>query len=176
MSTPQTPPKYAGDAVNQDTRNETVTSHHFCGKCRREGHVPALCPLSTGPTLPTPLQQQVDKFSNPTNRCIHCGGAHVPGRCPVRYQPKASSSTSKYGSPKQGTEDNNVASVQVRSQVTPQVSPLAQVNTLAQPTHTNSFPPPPYFPIPFPPPPLSHLQMLLQLLQLQPRICLQPYP
>ena len=147
----------------------------FCGKCRKEGHVPALCPLSTGPTLPSPLQQQVDKFSNPTNRCIHCGGAHVPGSCPVRYQPKASSSTSKYGSPKQGTEDNNVASVQVRSQVTPQVSPLAQVNTLAQPTHTNLFPPPPYFPIPFPPP-LSHLQMLLQLLQLQPQIFLQPYP
>ena len=42
--------------------------------------------------------------------------------------------------------------MQVRSQVTPQVSPLAQVNTLAQPTHTNSFPPPPYFSIPFPPP------------------------
>ena len=119
----------------------------FCGKCRKEGHVPALCPLSTGPTLPSPLQQQVDKFSNPTNRCIHCGGAHVPGSCPVRYQPKASSSTSKYDSPKQSTEDNNVASVQVRSQVTPQVSPLAQVNT-----HTNSFPPPPYFPIPSPPP------------------------
>ena len=70
----------------------------------------------------------------------------------MRYQPKATSSTSKYGSPKQSTEDNNVASVQVRSQVRPQVSPLAQVNTLAQPTHTNSFPPPPYFPIPFPPP------------------------
>ena len=132
----------------------------FCGKCRKEGHVPALCPLSTGPTLPSLLQQQVDKFSNPTNRCIHCGEAHVPGSCPVRYQPKTTSSTSKYGSPKQSTEDNNVASVQVRSQVTPQVSPLAQVNTLAQPTHTNSFPPPPYFPIPFPHP-LSHLQMLL---------------
>ena len=124
----------------------------FCGKCRKEGHIPAMCPLSMGPTLPSPLQQQVDKFSNPTNRCIHCGGAHVPGSCPVRYQPKATPSTSKYGSPKQSTEDNNVASVQVRSQVTPQVSPLAQVNTLAQPTHTNSFPPPPYFPIPSPPP------------------------
>ena len=103
----------------------------FCGKCRKEGHVPALCPLSTGPTLPSPLHQQVDKFSNPTNRCIHCGGAHVPGSCPVRYQPKAISNTSKYGSSKQSTEDNNVASVQVRSQVTPQVSPLAQINTLA---------------------------------------------
>ena len=39
----------------------------FCGKCRKEGHVPALCPLSMGPTLPSPLQQQVDQFSNPTN-------------------------------------------------------------------------------------------------------------
>ena len=136
----------------------------FCRKCRKEGHVPALCPLSTGPTPPSPLQQQVDKFSNPTNRCIHCGGEHVPGSCPVRYQPKATSSTSNYGSPKQSTRDNNVVSGQVRGnqsrQVTPQVSPLAQQNTFAQPTHSNSFPPPPYFPIPFPPPP-SHLQMPL---------------
>ena len=119
----------------------------FCRKCRKEGHVPALCPLN-----PSPLQPQVDKFSNPTNRCIHCGGDHVPGSCPVRYQPKATSSTSNYGSPKQSTRDSNVASGQVRSQVTPQVSPLAQINTLAQPTRSNSFPPPPYFPIPFPPP------------------------
>ena len=126
----------------------------FCGKCRKGGHVPALCPLSTGPTLPSPLQQQVDKFSNSTNQCIHCGRDHVPGSCPVRYQPKATSSTSHYGSPKQRTANNTVASGQVRSQVTPQVSPLAQVNSLAQPTRSNSFPPPPYFPIPFPPPPV----------------------
>ena len=126
----------------------------FCGKCRKEGHVPALCHLSTGPTLPSPLQQQVDKFSNSTNQCIHCGRDHVPGSCPVRYQPKATSSTSHYGSPKQRTANNTVASGQVRSQVTPQVSPLAQVNSLAQPTRSNSFPPPPYFPIPFPPPPV----------------------
>ena len=126
----------------------------FCGKCRKEGHVPALCHLSTGPTLPSPLQQQVDKFSNPTNRCIHCGRDHVPGSCPVRYQPKATSSTSHYSSQQQRTGSNDVASGQVRGQVTPQVSPLAQINNLAQPTHTNSFPPPPYFPIPFPPPPV----------------------
>ena len=126
----------------------------FCRKCRKEGHVPALCHLSTGPTLPPPLQQQVDKFSNSTNQCIHCGRDHVPGSCPVRDQPKATSSTSHYGSPKQRTANNTVASGQVRSQVTPQVSPLAQVNSLPQPTHSNSFPPPPYFPIPFPPPPI----------------------
>ena len=39
----------------------------FCGKCRKEGHIPALCPLSTGPTLLSLLLQQVDKFSNLTN-------------------------------------------------------------------------------------------------------------
>ena len=129
----------------------------FCGKCRKEGHVPALCPLSKGPTPPSPPQQQVDKFSNPTNRCIHCGEEHVSASCPARYQPKATSSTSSYGSPKQSTRGNSVASGQVRSnqvhQVTPQVSPLAQQNSFAQPTQSNSFPPPPYFPIPFPPPP-----------------------
>ena len=126
----------------------------FCGKCRKEGHVPALCPMNTGPTLPSPQQQQADKFSNPTNRCVHCGGNHVPGSCPVRYQPKATSSTTHYSPPPQSTGNNDVVSGQVRGQVTPQVSPLAQVNTLAQPTRSNSFPPPPYFPIPFPPPPV----------------------
>ena len=35
----------------------------FCGKCRKEGHVPALCPLGKGPTPPSQLQQQADKFS-----------------------------------------------------------------------------------------------------------------
>ena len=126
----------------------------FCGKCRKEGHVPALCPMNTGPTLPSPQQQQADKFSNPMNQCVHCGGYHVPGSCPVRYQPKATSSTTHYSPPPQRTGNNDVASGQVRGQVTPQVSPLAQVNTLAQPTRSNSFPPPPYFPIPFPPPPI----------------------
>ena len=132
----------------------------FCGKCRKEGHVPALCPLSKGPTPPSQLQQQADKFSIPANRCIHCGGAHVPNSCPVRYQPKAASGSSNYGSPKQNTRDNNVASAQVRGNQSRQVSPLVQQNTFAQPIHSNSFPPHPYFPIPFPPPP-SHCQMPL---------------
>ena len=150
----------------------------FCGKCRKEGHVPALCPLSKGPTQPSPPQQLANKFSNPTNRCIHCGGEHAPTSCPTRYQPKATPSTSSYVSPKQSARGsqstqrsatptlivNNVASGQVRGnqvhQVTPQVSANVQQNLFAPPTQSNSFPPPPYFPIPFPPPP-SHLQMFL---------------
>ena len=109
----------------------------FCGKCRKEGHVPALCPLGKGPTPPSQLQQQADKFSIPANRCIHCGGAHVPNSCPVRYQPKATSGSSNYGSPKQNTRDNNVASAQVRGNQSHQVSPLVQQNTFAQPKRQN---------------------------------------
>ena len=86
-----------------------------------------------------------------TQVCWRCG---EPGHKKRDCRKKATSSTSHYGSPQQCTANNNVASGQVRSQVTPQVSPLAQVNSLAQPTRSNSFPPPPYFPIPFPPPPL----------------------
>ena len=126
----------------------------FCGKCRKEGHVPALCPLGKGPTPPSQLQQQADQFSIPANQCIHCGGAHIPNSCPVRYQPKATPGSSNYGSPKQNTRDNNVASAQVRGNQSRQVSPLVQQNTFAQPIHSNSFPPHPYFPIPFPPPPI----------------------
>ena len=144
----------------------------FCGKCRKEGHVPALCPLSKGQTQPSPPQQQVNKFSNPTNRCIHCGGEHAPASCPMMYQPKVTPSTSSYVSPKRSTRGsqstqrsrtptllvNNVTSGQVRGnqvhQVTPQVSPNAQHNLFAQPPQSNLFPPPPYFPIPFPPPPV----------------------
>ena len=88
------------------------------------------------------------------------------------YQPKATHSTSSYGSPKRSTRAsqstqrsttptllvNNVASGQVRGnqvhQVTPQVSPNVQQNLFALPPQSNSFPPPPYFPIPFPPPPV----------------------
>ena len=138
----------------------------FCGKCRKEGHVPALCPL------PSPPQQQVNKFSNPTNRCTRCGGEHTPASCPTMYQPKATPSTSSYVSPKRSTRGsqstqrsrtptllvNNVTTGQVRGnqvhQVMPQVSPNAQQNLFAQPPQSNSFPPPPYFPIPFPPPPV----------------------
>ena len=144
----------------------------FCGKCRKEGHVPALCPLSKEPAQPSPPQQQVNRFSNLVNRCIHCGGEHAPASCPMRYQPKATPSTSSYVSPRKGTRGsqstqgsatptllvNNVVSGQVISnhlhQVTPQVSPNVQQNLFAPTTQSNPFPPPPYFPIPFPPPPV----------------------
>ena len=94
------------------------------------------------------------KNVNATDITQVCWRCSEPGHKKRDCRKKATSSTSHYGSPKQRTANNNVASGQVRSQVTPQVSPLAQVNSLAQPTRSNSFPPPPYFPIPFPPPPV----------------------
>ena len=150
----------------------------FCGKCQKEGHVPALCPLSKGPTQPSPLQQQVNKFSNPANRCIHCGGEHAPASCHTRYQLKATPSTSSYGSPKRSTRGsqstqrsvtptllvNNVASGQVRGnqvhQVTPQVSPNVQQNLLHHPLNPTHFHLLLIFQYLFLHPP-SHLQMFL---------------
>ena len=124
----------------------------FCGKCRKEGHIPALCPLSKGPAQPSPHQQPANKFSNLANRCIHCGGEHAPASCPTRYQPKATPSTSSHVSPKRGTRGSqstqrsatptllisNITSGQVRGnqvhQVTPQVSPNVQQNLFVPPT------------------------------------------
>ena len=152
----------------------------FCGKCKKEGHVPALCPLRKIPesVQPSPPQQQVNRFSNPTNRCIHCGGEHAPASCPAKYQHKPTPSTSSYMSPQQGTRgsqsttgsttpmllvnNNTVTQGQARGnhthQVTPQVRPNIQQNLFAPsvipPVQSNQFPHPPYFPIPFPPPPV----------------------
>ena len=92
--------QYVGDAVSQVTRKGTVASHHFVESAGKRGHVPALCPLSKGPTQPSPPHQQVNKFSNPANRCIRCGGEHAPASCPTMYQPEATPSTSSYESPK----------------------------------------------------------------------------
>ena len=153
----------------------------FCGKCKKEGHVPALCPLrrSQGSVRPSPHQHQDNRFSNPTNRCIHCGGEHKPASCPAKYQHKPMPSTSSYVSPQQNTKgsqsttgstrptllinNNTTAQVPVRGnqsqQVTPQVSPNVQQNiytpnVIPPVQQSNQFPPPPYFPIPFPPPPV----------------------
>ena len=153
----------------------------FCGKCKKEGHIPALCPLrrSQGSVRPSPHQHQDNRFSNPTNRRIHCGGEHKPASCPAKYQHKPMPSTSSYVSPQQNTKgsqsttgstmptllinNNTTAQVPVRGnqsqQVTPQVSLNVQQNVytpnVIPPVHqSNQFPPPPYFPIPFPPPPV----------------------
>ena len=36
------------------------------------------------------------RFSSIRNKCIHCGGDHAPGACPMRMQPQATPSTEGY--------------------------------------------------------------------------------
>ena len=59
-------------------------------------------------------QSPVDqRFSNIRNKCIHCGGDHVPGTCPTRMQPQAAPSTVDYmvykGNTGAGKTNDNVS-------------------------------------------------------------------
>ena len=94
----------------------------YCSKCRQEGHIPAKCPQKNKRTsIPrspagqpqAPMDQQ---FSNPNNKCLHCGGNHRSAVCPTQSQhqptPSASSCVSSADkphvnmSPKQGTKNS----------------------------------------------------------------------
>ena len=74
----------------------------YCSKCKQEGHLPVKCPLKgkrkeTSQTSQKAQQTSVDqRFSNTRNKCIHCGGDHAPGACPMRTQPQATPSTVGY--------------------------------------------------------------------------------
>ena len=74
----------------------------YCSKCKQKGHLPVKCPLKgkrkeTSQTPQRSQQTPVDqRFSNIRNKCIHCGGDHVPGTCPTRMQPQAALSTVGY--------------------------------------------------------------------------------
>ena len=59
-------------------------------------------------------QMSVDqRFSNIRNKCIHCGGDHISGTCPMRTQPQATPSTAGYpvynGSTGAGKTNNNAS-------------------------------------------------------------------
>ena len=71
----------------------------YCPKCKQKGHLPVKCPLKgkrkeTSQTQQKAQQTSVDqRFSSIRNKCIHCGGDHAPGACPMRTQPQATLST-----------------------------------------------------------------------------------
>ena len=74
----------------------------YCPKCKQKGHLPVKCPLKgkrkeTSQTQQKAQQMSVDqRFSSIRNKCIHCGGDHTPGACPMRTQPQATLSTVGY--------------------------------------------------------------------------------
>ena len=171
----------------------------YCSKCKQKGHLPMKCPLkgkrNETSQMPQKVQQMpVDqRFCSIRNKCIHCGGDHVPGSCPMKTQAQATPNTagyqmynnstgagkinnnaslsfsSKYGQPATASMTPsspviNSSGVQGHSscaqepRITPQVSSsTSQQNSYNMPlVHPpNQFPSPPYFPIPFPLPPIA---------------------
>ena len=91
----------------------------YCSKCKEKGHLHVKCPLKgkrkeTSQTPQRSQQTPVDqRFSNIRNKCIHCGGDHVPGTCPTRMQPQAAPSTVGYmaykGNTGAGKTNDNVS-------------------------------------------------------------------
>ena len=91
----------------------------YCSKCKQKGHLPVKCPLKgkrkeTSQTPQKAQQTSVDqRFSNIRNKCIHCGGDHMSGTCPMRMQPQTTPSTAGYmaysGSTGAGKTNNNAS-------------------------------------------------------------------
>ena len=87
----------------------------FCVKCRQESHLPYKCPQQNkrNDSSTTQVQTTVDPcFSNIGNKCIHCGGEHVPALCPIRTKlqtaPNSSSWTSQTGTTSAGKNNTNM--------------------------------------------------------------------
>ena len=158
----------------------------YCSKCRQEGHILAKCPQKDKRTsIPQSLAGQPQapmdpRFSNPNNKCLHCGGNHRSAVCPTRSQhqptPSTSSCVSSAGkphinmSPQQGTKNSQSTACSMTSTLLvnnpaqaprhdtgnniPQVSP--QVNPNVPQQHNLYMPnaiPPTQIPYQFPPPP-----------------------
>ena len=74
----------------------------YFSKCKQKGHLPMKCPLkgkeNETSQMPQKVQQMsVDqRISSIRNKCIHCGGDHAPGSCPMKMQPQATPNTAGY--------------------------------------------------------------------------------
>ena len=74
----------------------------YCSRCKQSGHLPMKCPLKGRKTEKPQTQQKgqqmsVDPmYSNIRNRCIHCGGDHAPGSCPMKTHPQATQNAAGY--------------------------------------------------------------------------------
>ena len=158
----------------------------YCSKCKQEGHIPAKCPQkdkrTSVPQSPAGQPQApIDPlFSNPNNKCLHCGGDHRSAVCPTRSQHQLSPSTSSYVSsagkphsnmsPQQSTKNSQATACSMTPTLlvsnptraprhdtgnnVPQVTP--QVNPNVPQQHNLYMPnviPPTPMPNQFPPPP-----------------------
>ena len=169
----------------------------YCSKCRQEGHILAKskCPQkdkrTSAPQSPVgqPQASTDQQFSNPNNKCLHCGGDHRSAVCPTWPQhqptPSTSSCVSSAGkphinmSPQQGTKNSQSTAYSMTSTLLvnypaqtprhdtgnniPQVSPQVNPNVPQQhnPYMPNAIPPPTQIPNQFLPPPYFPIPFLL---------------
>ena len=74
----------------------------YCSKCKQSGHLPVKCPLKGKKNQISQTQQKGQQtsvdlmFSNIRNKCIHCGGDHAPGSCPMKTHPQVTQNTAGY--------------------------------------------------------------------------------
>ena len=83
-------------------RRRNCKNPSYCSKCKQSGHLLVKCPLRGRKTEKPQIQQKgqpapVDPmFSNVRNRCIHCGGDHMPGPCPMKTRLHATQDAAGY--------------------------------------------------------------------------------
>ena len=83
-------------------RRHNCKNPSYCSKCKQSGHLPMKCPLRGRKTEKPQTQQKgqptpVDPmFSNVRNRCIHRGGDHTPGPCPMKTRLQATQDAAGY--------------------------------------------------------------------------------
>ena len=83
-------------------RRHNCKNPSYCSKCKQSGHLPVKCPLKGKKTEKLLTQQKGQQtsvdlmFSNVRNKCIHCGGDHAPGSCPMKTPPQATQNDAGY--------------------------------------------------------------------------------
>ena len=83
-------------------RRRNCQNPSYCSKCKQKGHLPMKCPLkgkrNEKSQMPQKVQQtSVDpRFSSIRNKCIHCGGDHTPGSCPMKTHPQVTPNATGY--------------------------------------------------------------------------------
>ena len=108
----------------------------YCSKCKQSGHLAVKCPLKGKKTEKSQTQRKgqqtsVDPmFSNIRNRCIHCGGDHAPGPCPMETHLQATQDAAGYQ-----TYDNGAATGKANANHLPSFS-----SKNGQPTAANMTP------------------------------------
>ena len=108
----------------------------YCSKRKQSGHLPVKCPLKGKRNEKSQAQQKgqqtsVDPlFSSIRNKCIHCGGYHAPGSCPMKTHPQVTLNAAGYQ-----TYDNSAVAGKANTNDLPSFS-----SKNSQPTAANMTP------------------------------------